>query len=184
MLRLIRTKRTNSLLLERMAIHYSQPKGFVGRNICYAIYWNEHYLGHIVFGSATLHLPRNYRVTNLNCIANNLFYNISLPTKLTKYPKRNFTSFVLNEAIKQVCTDWKLEYGDRLTRIESLVEPPRTGELYLKAGFEFIGMTKGFTCKRIGGQGTDQYSGKRVWNTENLRPKLVFCKEIENGNKN
>lgn len=56
MLRLEITKRTDKRLLERMKGHYSQPKGFVGRNICYAIYYKDIYYGHIVWGSATKHL--------------------------------------------------------------------------------------------------------------------------------
>jgi hypothetical protein len=40
-----------------------------------------------------------------------------------------------------------------------------------------VGMTKGYTCKRIGGQGTDSWTGQRIWDTKNLRPKLVFVRE-------
>ena len=39
-----------------------------------------------------------------------------------------------------------------------------------------IGVTKGFTCKRVKGTGTDSWSGKRVWNTnpDELRPKKIL----------
>ena len=57
MLELIITKRTDERLLHRMKNHYSSPKGFVGRNICYAIIYNDIYYGHIVGGSATRFLP-------------------------------------------------------------------------------------------------------------------------------
>ena len=50
-------KRTDPRILANMAIHYSQPKGFVGRNICYAVTHDGLYYGSIVGGSATLHLP-------------------------------------------------------------------------------------------------------------------------------
>jgi len=46
----------------------------------------------------------------------------------------------------------------------------------LRDGWEMVGQTKGFTCKRVAGIGTDSWGGKRVWDTENLRPKLVFIK--------
>ena len=49
-------KRTDPRLLADMKIHYSQPKGFVGRNICYAILFDGIYYGGIVGGSSTLHL--------------------------------------------------------------------------------------------------------------------------------
>ena len=50
-------KRTDPRILANMAVHYSQPRGFVGRNICYAVVNDGLYYGSIVGGSATLHLP-------------------------------------------------------------------------------------------------------------------------------
>ena len=161
-----------------MQNHYSKPKGFVGRNICYAIYYNNIYYGHIVAGSATKHLPNrnsffNISGENLNIIVNNIFYNI---TKVNnKYPKRNFTTFVLKNWINIVKKDWFNKYGDYVTGFETLVELPRTGECYKKAKWQLISQTKGFTCKRTGGKGTDNWTGKRIWNTNILKPKLVFC---------
>ena len=58
------------------------------------------------------------------------------------------------------------------------MELPRTGECYLKDDWELVGQTIGYTCKRIAGNGTDDWTGKRVWNTKDLRPKLVFCRKI------
>ena len=179
----VTTKRTDPRLLARMAIHYSQPKGFVGRNICYAIYYNSIYYGHIVFGSATKHLKNRHKFLgtsdrDLGAICNNLFYNISKVDG--KYPKRNFTSLVLSEAMKQVQKDWIIKYKTVLKGFETLVEKPRTGELYLKAGYSIVGETVGFTCKRTSGKSTDGWSGKRVWNTDpnTLRPKTIFCKKV------
>lgn len=180
MLNLIITKRTDKNLLERMKIHYSQPKGFVGRNICYAIYWNNIYYGHIVAGSATRFLPGrndflNITIKELNNVINNVFYNISSIDG--KYPTRNFTTKVLLTFMEKSCQDWLKKYGDQCYGFETLIEKPRTGELYLKAGWKKIGETFGYTCKRISGKGTDSWSGKRVWNTDKneLRPKLVLC---------
>jgi len=181
MLELIITKRTDVRLLERMSTHYSQPKGFVGRNICYAIMYNNIYYGHIIAGSATRFLPGrneylNMNITQLNNVINNIFYNISAPPN-TKYPKRNFTTYVLKEFIKQSQLDWFNKYNDKVIGFESLVELPRTGELYLKANFVKTGVTKGYTCKRVSGNGTDNWTGKRIWNTDknSLKPKIVLC---------
>ena len=74
--------------------------------------------------------------------------------------------------------DWKSKYGDDVIAIETLVELPRTGECYRRAGFQEIGQTKGYTCKRVAGNGTDGWTGKRVWDTKNLRPKRVFMKKL------
>lgn len=181
MLELRQTKRTDKNLLERMENHYSKPKGFVGRNICYAVFYDSIYYGHIVAGSATRFLPnRNdffgITIKDLNCVVNNIFFNVS-PQKGGSYPIRNFTSSVVKLFVKQVQNDWKVKYGDICVGFETLVEKPRTGDLYLRAGWTIIGETKGYTCKRVAGKGSDNWSGKRVWNTnpDELRPKLVLC---------
>ncbi len=181
MLELQRIKRTDPRILANMQNHYSQPKGFVGRNLCYAVVFNGMYYGAIVGGSATLHLPNRHEYfgttkQQLNNIVNNIFYHVE-PID-GKYPKRNFTQFVLNSFVERVCKDWQEKYGDVVLGIETLVEKPRTGELYLRSGFEIVGETTGYTCKRTSGNGTDGWTGKRIWDTINLRPKIVLCKKI------
>lgn len=180
MLKLETIKRTNPDILADMAIHYSNPKGFVGRNICYAVLYDDVYLGAIVGGSATKHLiGRNAFFNedfNLNSIVNNIFYHVE--PKQGKYPFRNFTQTVLKEYRKRIEEDWFIKYGDIVIGHESLVELPRTGEIYKRDGWTNVGITKGFTCKRIGGESTDSWSGRRVWNTVDLRPKLVFCRKL------
>lgn len=96
---LLIVKRTASQLLEEMKIHYSKPKGFVGRNICYAIYEGAVCYGHIVAGSATRFLPGRSDflsiepLKELNRIANNIFFHVE--PKNGSYPYRNFTTAVL-----------------------------------------------------------------------------------------
>lgn len=177
---LSQTKRTDQRLLVRMKNHYSKPKGFVGRSICYSIHFNNIYYGHIIGGSATRFLPgRNeflgITIKDLNFIVNNIFYNVSKVNN--KYPMRNFTSAILIKFMEVISVDWKKKYGDRVIGFESLIEKPRTGELYKRAGWVEVGITKGYTCKRTKGKGSDTWSGKRVWCTDKnlLRPKLIFC---------
>lgn len=174
------TKRTDERLLERMDGHYSRPRGFVGRNICYSIVYGSQYYGHIVAGSATRFLPgRNeylgIGIEQINKVINNVFFNIS-PID-GKYPKRNFTSIVVKEFVRVSAIDWEKKYGESVVGFETLVEKPRTGELYIRSGWMVVGETKGYTCKRVAGHGTDKWSGKRVWNTDknSLRPKVVLC---------
>ena len=175
-------KRTDIRLLANMKVHYSKPKGFVGRNICYAIICNGRYYGAIVGGSATKFLKgRNEffgfdKNIPLNCIVNNIFYHVE-PIG-NKYPLRNFTQKVLLLFEKQISIEWFEKYGDKVIGFESLVELPRTGELYRRCGWVEVGQTKGFTCKRIAGKGSDSWTGKRIWNTKDLRPKIVFCKKV------
>lgn len=181
MLVLEQNKRTDPRILKNMSIHYSQPKGFVGRNICYAVLWDNVYYGSIVGGSATLHLPGRNEYFNvgkdkLNNIINNIFYHVEKVND--RYPCRWFTVEVLKEFRVRVAADWRTKYGDEVIGFESLVELPRTGECYKRDGWDLVGQTVGYTCKRTAGKGTDDWSGKRVWDTENLRPKLVFCKKV------
>lgn len=180
MIELITTKRTDERLLERMKKHYSHPKGFVGRNICYAIVYNSVYYGHIVGGSATRFLPGRHdflktTIDQLNNIVNNIFFNIN-PIN-GKYPKRNFTSFVVKEFVKTIACDWEEKYEDIVLGFETLIEKPRKGTLYIRAGWQQVGETIGYTCKRIAGTSSDKWSGRRVWNTnkKELRPKRVLC---------
>jgi|JI10StandDraft_1071094.scaffolds.fasta_scaffold388066_2 hypothetical protein len=178
MIVLTATKRTDERLLERMENHYSKPKGFVGRNICYAVSVGDDYFGHIVAGSATRFLPgrHDYLGTTpeqLNSIVNNIFFNVAPVSE--KYPLRNFTAKVVKAFVSQVTRDWMTKYGDPVVGFETLVELPRQGVLYKRAGWVEVGHTKGYTCKRVGGKGTDSWTGKRVWDTENLKPKKVLC---------
>ncbi len=182
MLILQKVKRTDERLINNMSVHYSQPKGFVGRNICYAILYDGVYYGSIVGGSATLHLPNRNEYfktdkSKLNGIVNNIFFHVEKVNG--KYPVRCFTEKVLSLFRDTISVDWKDKYGDDVLGFESLVEIPRTGECYLRDGWQLIGQTVGYTCKRTAGKGTDNWSGRRVWNTKDLRPKLVFVKKNE-----
>lgn len=182
-IKLVQTKRTDPRLLSRMTNHYSHPKGFVGRNICYACIYNGKYYGHIVAGSATRFLPGRdlflgITKDQLNNVINNVFFNVS--PILVKYPERNFTTKIVEKFVEIAPKDWEAKYGDSVIGFETLIELPRTGELYRKAGWVEVGVTKGYTCKRISGKGTDSWSGKRVWNTkaEELKPKIVLCYRV------
>jgi hypothetical protein len=165
-----------------MENHYSKPQGFVGRNICYAIGYGGKLYGTIVGGSATLHLPNRNEFFgekyNINSIINNIFYHIEPDEDTLKYPLRNFTIKVLETWRNKIVKDWEKKYSIKPIGFESLVELPRSGEIYKRDGWIEVGITKGFTCKRISGQSTDSWSGKRVWNTTVLKPKKVFCRFI------
>lgn len=164
-----------------MADHYSNPKGFVGRNICYGIFYENTYYGAIVGGSATLHLAGrqkwlydNFIPFELGGIVNNIFFHVEGP-----YPIRNFVNAVLNLFQDEIKIDWRNRYCEKVQCFETLVELPRQGGCYIRNKWQLVGQTKGFTCKRISGTGSDNWSGKRVWNTDKnqLRPKLVFMKK-------
>ena len=181
MIKLEKTKRTDERLKKLMQIHYSQPKGFVGRNICYAIMHDNNYYGHIIGGSCTLNLPGRNEFFEIDKssytkIINNIFYHIRKVNN--SYPMRNFTTKVLQAWRESMEKDWKSKYGDSVLGFESLIEPPRTAELYKKHKWTYLGKTKGYTCKRVSGEQEEKFSGKRVWDYSNLRPKLVYARKI------
>lgn len=178
-LKLAVVKKTNHILQSLMAVHYSAPKGFVGRSICYLVYYNDVCYGAIVGGSACRFLPGRdefFGGRKIQEIINNIFFHVE--PKDGKYPIRNFSQKVIALWRDIVKKDWLDKYKTPIVGFETLVELPRTGEVYRRDGWTEVGTTKGFTCKRIAGKGTDSWSGKRIWDTENLRPKLVFCKSI------
>ena len=175
-------KRTDPRILANMAIHYSQPKGFVGRNICYAVMVDGLCYGSIAGGSTTLHLPGRETIGTLNNGVNNIFYHVEKVNG--KYPCRWFTVRVLEKYRAAIERDWLVKYGDTVLWHETLVELPRTGECYLRDGWKLVGQTKGFTCKRTGGKGSDSWGGKRVWDKKNLRPKHVFTRQPDEKQSN
>lgn len=178
MLELRPIKKNDPELNRIMKIHYSQPGGFIGRQVIYQVVYDNVVYGAIVGGSAYMHLPlrNNYfgfeksDPEHLNKIINNTFYHIE-PPEGGKYPVRNFAQKVIKLWRETSKRDWKIKYGDDIYGWETLVEPPRTGELYLRDGWTQLSMTKGITLR--------QRSGKKVWNKNpaELRPKLVFVKK-------
>lgn len=156
-----------------MPIHYSQPKEFVGRSLHYAIYYEDTFFGCISWASCILLSKIRDSFFNIESrsqlvgIANNIFYHVE---PVVKYPIRNFTTRVLLDSEEIVYKDWLDRYGDALIGYESLVEPPREGTLYKKAGYTLVGKTQGFQLKKP--------KQIKVYDTVNLKPKLVFCKRI------
>ncbi len=179
MLKIEPTHKGDAYVRAAMAKHYSKPGGFVGRQILYAVCYAAERYGVIAAGSATRHLPgRSTTIVGLfplNNIVNNTFFHIEPGAG---YPCRNFAQRVVAAWRERVRIDWQARYGDFVAGFETLVELPRTGGLYRRDGWQEVGETKGYTCKRVGGVGTDSWTGKRVWDTENLRPKRVFVRHV------
>ncbi len=163
-----------------MAVHYSAPKGFVGRQLIYKVVVDGVCYGATAAGSATRFLPGRTdffgREIPLNNLVNNTFFHVE--KQGGRYPFRNFGPAVVEVWRDTVIRDWLRFYGSEVEGFETLVELPRTGEVYIRDGWSEVGMTKGYTCKRIAGKSTDAWSGKRVWDTKNLRPKRVFLRHV------
>lgn len=178
---LVRIPKSDSGLRTWMASHYSAPKGFVGRQLIYRVQFAGVSYGAIAAGSATRFLPGRAdffgREIPLNNLVNNTFFHIEKQNG--RYPFPRFAELVVRQWRTLVVHDWPEQYaGDVVEGWETLVELPRPGTVYLRDGWTLVGTTKGYTCKRVAGKGTDSWTGKRVWDTQNLRPKLVFVRNV------
>jgi hypothetical protein len=183
--------------------HYSEPGGFVGRFLGYAVWCSSDYLGVIVGGSATMHLVgRNaffdIESSGLNNVINNTLFHIERPRDMPPfeyirddgtlrvaerrkpYPVRNITNHILAEWRRVAKRDWENTYQNEVLGFESLVQIPRTGEVYRRDGWSLVGETKGFSCRRVGGESaTEKFDGRRVWEFDATKRKLVFCRRVE-----
>ena len=160
----------------------------MGRNICYAIIHDGTYYGAIVGGSSTLHLvgrdeffgiEKAVKKQMLRRIVNNIFFHIE--KRGDRYPIRNMVPKVMRLFRERIVYDWREKYGDPVIGFESLIELPRTGKTYERDGWTEVGITVGYTCKRVSGKGkhrTDSWTGQRVWDTKNKRPKRVFVRYL------
>jgi hypothetical protein len=172
-------------------IHYTKTKGFVGRFLGYCVnsLETDETFGVIVGGSAALHLQGREKFfglkgkSKLNAIVGNTLFHIEKPKSAVKeegavYPLRNTTARVLQVWRERVAADWERKYGDEVIGFETMVMPPRTGACYKKDGWTYVGMTKGFVCRRIPCEDSaGEYSGKRVWTHKPDEKKLIFCRK-------
>jgi hypothetical protein len=175
--KLIKSSKGDKQIQYLMSIHYTHPKGFVGRQLFYKIYEDDEFVGAIAGGSATLHLPNRNEFFGdkyyINGVINNIFFHLG------EHKDKNLGTKVLKLFRLQIIKDWEDRYHDKVIGFETLVELPRNGAIYKADNWTLVGTTKGYTCKRIGGETqTEKWSGKRVWDTKNLKPKLVFCKLV------
>jgi len=76
---------------------------------------------------------------NLGKIANN--YRFALI-------KQGLGSIILSRFYNVAREGWKEKYGQPLVLLETMVEPPFKGTVYLASGWIYIGQTKGFSIKR------------------------------------
>jgi len=131
---------------------------------------------HIAGRDEFFRLQKDSKSSQIQRIVNNIFFHIQ-PLN-DRYPLRNFAQNVLARFREQIAIDWNKKYKESIIGFETLVELPRTGEVYKRDGWTEVGQTIGYTCKRVAGKGTDSWTGKRVWNTTELRPKRVFCRNL------
>jgi hypothetical protein len=123
MIRLVRVPKSNPALRQLMPRHYSAPKGFVARSICYLVEAEGRVWGATVAGSATRFLPGRYDFFGiehpLNNLVNNTFFHIEKQDD--RYPCRNFAQKIVRAWRDVVALDWLEKYGDEVLGWETLV---------------------------------------------------------------
>lgn len=188
---LIPVRKTDTELVALRQRHYTGyagSGGVVGRALCYLIETGPPWKvwGGIIAGSACLHLPGRDEFFGLGArrardgapltgIVNNVFFRLERDAG-ERYPLRNFGPRIIEAWRNAVARDWLRKYGDPVVGFETLVEPPRTGEVYIRDGWKYVGTTQGYTCKRGEGHAGEGFTVRRTWNTSELHPKLVFCR--------
>jgi len=138
---------------------YVPTTNYGGRQINWLVKDNKNTLGAIGLGSAIMALSdrdkfigwnKETRLKNLTKIGNNWRYCLidSMPNLGTK---------VLSLFVKEGKKEWLNKYGDELSLIETLVEPPHTGKVYSASSWITVGKTKGAEFKWINKKNSDEY---------------------------
>lgn len=144
-IKLIESTKDASELI-RMYHGYVPTTRYVGRQLNYTIKCQGYEIGFTGIGSAVMAMggrdrfigwTKQQRLANIIHVGNNWRY--SLKDNLPK----NTGSKVLSLVVDKAREDWKKRYGDELVLLETMVEAPRTGTVYLASGWIKVGMTIG-----------------------------------------
>lgn len=125
---------------------YVPTTRYVGRQCNYKIECQGYIIGFTGIGSAVMSMgdrdrfigwTKQQRLSNIVHVGNNWRY-----TLVDNLPK-NTGSKVLSLVVDRAREDWKKRYGDELVLLETMVEAPRTGTVYLASGWVKVGKTIG-----------------------------------------
>lgn len=142
----LRWRTENSSDLIKRFHGYVPSTHYVGRQLNYSIWCQGHEIGFTGIGSAILAMggrdkfigwTKQQRMAHITNVANNWRY-----TLINNLPP-NTGSKVLGLVTRRAREDWKNRYGDELVLLETLVELPRTGKVYIAAGWKPVGNTIG-----------------------------------------
>lgn len=129
--------------------HYLGDPPLIGQSIQYVAHIQGRWLALLVFSAAALKLRHRdrwigwappFQWQRLHLIANNTRFLI-----LPGCSKKNLASKVLSLCAKRISADWRMFYAHPLLLLETFVDPSRfKGTCYRAAGWQEIGLTKGF----------------------------------------
>lgn len=162
---------------------YKQSTQFVGRRINWLIMCKDECIGTTGLGSSVMAIGdrdkyigwnKEQRFKNLVKTANNWRFTIKPDA-----PK-NTGSKVLSMMVKEGSKLWYDKYGDKLVLLETLVEKPHTGLVYIASGWTYVGETKGTEFRWMDKEIAIEF----VKNNPNTQIKQKFMKFNNNINKN
>ena len=129
--------------------HYLGPAPLIGQSIQYLACIQDRWLALLVFAAAALKSyardhwigwPPCFHWQRLHLLANNTRFLI-----LPGCSQKNLASKVLSLCTKRIAADWQRWHGYPLLLLETFVDPARfTGTCYRAAGWQELGLTRGF----------------------------------------
>jgi len=154
---------------------YKDYKDYPGRKIDYFVKLDGKVIGVIGIASPMLAISardnfigwnKDIRIQNLQKVANNYRFCMI---------ERGYGGKALSLLQHTCVKDWQAKYGYRLLMLETMVEPPFTGNVYKSAGWMSVGSTKGQSFKRRASKGLLLRGSKK-------RAALTAAGKYEEGN--
>ena len=157
------------------AQHYLGFNKSAGERVYYVATIGDEWVGLIAWAAASLSVECRdswigwdglAKSKRLSLVVNNTRFLV-----LKRIP--NLASKILSQNIKRLSSDWQAFYGHQVLLAETFVDPSRfVGSCYLAAGWQCIGITKGYGRSNSG-----------QWYSKHGQPKKMFIRELEKNSR-
>lgn len=177
---LFRVKRGDGYWSYLKRIHYANIQETIGRQLHYLVLYHGHIVGAITAAQSIWSSKPRDVFWGLNTLNREFLLNNIICNTFFRLEGRveNLGTRVLRLWRIQSARDWEQEYGDRVMGFETMVEPPRTGAMYLADNWVYVGDTAGFKKSRAGQKLYGVDIGELF--TASTTPKLIFCRWADN----
>ena len=181
LVRLELVKSSDPLYKQFRSRHYIPPKGAVGQQLQYLVFYGSEVVGVIGGASAVFtnqardefwqfSADRDTKTRQLNSVINNNVFRL-------EYPAPNLATMVLAMWRKRIVQDWEHLYGVQVAGFETFVVEERlwngktrNGACYRADNWELLGITRGYGDTNVRGR---QHQDKRL-----KQKKLIYAKRI------
>ena len=163
LVRLELVKSSDPLYKQFRSRHYIPPKGAVGQQLQYLVFYGSEVVGVIGGASAVFtnqardefwqfSADRDTKTRQLNSVINNNVFRL-------EYPAPNLATMVLAMWRKRIVQDWEHLYGVQVAGFETFVVEERlwngktrNGACYRADNWEMVGITKGYGDTNVRGR--------------------------------